>query len=138
MKRKVEMIVCPARVVTKTFASFFFPSLLANAMGRIGGITSPFIISESTSLRTIGVIMFLVSGATAIFTRCLPETVGRPLGDFDDKNDVVVVVELPSKSKLEKVVHYPSAVSLGREGTVELPIGDGQTEMDNRKTPDLL
>ncbi|KAL3910153.1 MAG: hypothetical protein SGILL_007807 [Bacillariaceae sp.] len=56
---------------------------LANAMGRIGGITSPFIISESTSLRTIGIVMFLISTSTAMFSRCLPETVGKALGDFD-------------------------------------------------------
>jgi len=56
---------------------------LANAMGRIGGITAPFIVSESTSLRTIGMVMCLVSTMTAVFSRCLPETAGMALGDFD-------------------------------------------------------
>jgi hypothetical protein len=62
-----------------------FPSLtpIANAMGRIGGITSPFIISESTSLRTIGIVMCLVSTVTSMVTCCLPETAGIALGDID-------------------------------------------------------
>ncbi|KAG7366367.1 putative sugar transporter [Nitzschia inconspicua] len=59
---------------------------LANAMGRIGGITSPFIISGSTSIRTIGIVMCLVSMSTAVFTWCLPETAGKALGSFEDDN----------------------------------------------------
>jgi hypothetical protein len=96
----------PALVESKLFPLFFFLFLLANAMGRIGGITSPFIISESTSLRTIGIVMFVVSSATAIFTRCLPETSGRALGDFD--GSCVVVMEQKSTSKLG-VMKYPRA-----------------------------
>lgn len=65
-------------------------------MGRIGGITSPFIISESTSLRTIGIVMCLVSSTTSIFTRCLPETSGRALGDFDDGNGNVELEDEPA------------------------------------------
>jgi hypothetical protein len=83
-------------------------------MGRVGGITSPFIISESTSLRTIGIIMFLVSSVTAILTRCLPETAGRALGDYDG-NGGVVMVELQATTKQGDVIHYQPRESLEEE-----------------------
>jgi len=56
---------------------------LANALGRVGGITCPFIISRDTSLRTIGIVMFTVSIATSTFVKHLPETTGKALGNFD-------------------------------------------------------
>ena len=49
-------------------------------MGRIGGITCPFIISRDTSLRIIGLVMFSVGIITALFTSLLPETTGTALG----------------------------------------------------------
>ena len=52
-------------------------------MGRVGGITCPYIISRSASLRTIGLVMFSVSIATSIFVKCLPETSGKEMGNFD-------------------------------------------------------
>jgi hypothetical protein len=56
----------------------------ANAMGRIGGITCPFIISRDNSLRTIGLVMFFIGIMTSVFTWCLPETAGMALGNFDN------------------------------------------------------
>lgn len=61
--------------------SSFIP--LANALGRVGGITCPFIISRDTSLRTIGIVMFTVSIVTSAFVKHLPETTGKALGNFD-------------------------------------------------------
>lgn len=55
---------------------------LANAMGRIGGLLSPFIITESSSLRLIGAVMFAVSVMTSLCSHCLPETAGMAMGDF--------------------------------------------------------
>jgi len=57
---------------------------LANAMGRIGGITCPFIISRDNSLRTIGLVMFFIGIMTSVFTWCLPETAGMALGNFNN------------------------------------------------------
>ena len=75
---------------------------LANAAGRIGGITSPFIISESTSLRTIGIVMFLISSTTAILSRCLPETVGKALGDFSSDSETKTIAnELTSAAAID-------------------------------------
>ena len=58
----------------------------ANALGRVGGITCPFIVSRENSLRTIGFVMFSVSIVTSICVKNLPETVGKPLGNFDDSD----------------------------------------------------
>ena len=59
-----------------------FPT--ANAMGRIDGITCPFIISRDNSLRTIGLVMFFIGIMTSVFTSCLPETAGMALGNFNN------------------------------------------------------
>jgi len=56
---------------------------LANAMGRIGGITCPFIISRYISPQTIGIVMFSVSVATSIIVKCIPETSGEALGSIN-------------------------------------------------------
>lgn len=56
---------------------------LANTLGRIGGITCPYIISRDTPLRTIGLVMFLVGFTTSMFVKALPETTGKALGNFD-------------------------------------------------------
>lgn len=55
---------------------------LANALGRIGGMTCPFIVSRDNSLRTIGIVMFSVGLVTALSVYQLPETVGKALGNF--------------------------------------------------------
>eukprot|EP00536_Pseudo-nitzschia_multiseries_P006125 jgi/Psemu1/192373/e_gw1.126.79.1 len=56
---------------------------LANALGRIGGITCPFVISRDASLQTIGLVMFLVGVVTSFCIHQLPETTGKALGTFD-------------------------------------------------------
>lgn len=55
---------------------------LANALGRIGGMTCPFIVSRDNSLRTIGIVMCSVALVTALSVHQLPETVGKALGNF--------------------------------------------------------
>ena len=52
----------------------------ANAIARIGGSLSPYIISERTSLLEIGIVMFCISLVTARFTSKLPETMGVAMG----------------------------------------------------------
>ena len=52
-------------------------------MGRVGGITCPFIVSRDTSLRAIGLRMFSVSIATSVFVKYIPETFGKALGNID-------------------------------------------------------
>jgi len=56
---------------------------LANAMGRVGGITCPFIVSRNTSLRVIGIVMFSVGVATSVIVKHLPETSGKALGSIE-------------------------------------------------------
>ena len=71
----------PFNLFQRSQITFFSsPSVSANAMGRIGGITCPFIISRDTSLRLIGLVMFSVGIITALFTSLLPETTGTALG----------------------------------------------------------
>lgn len=53
---------------------------VANAIARIGGSLSPYIISERTPLLAIGIIMFCISLVTARFTSKLPETKGVAMG----------------------------------------------------------
>eukprot|EP00531_Pseudo-nitzschia_arenysensis_P014514 CAMPEP_0116157084 /NCGR_PEP_ID=MMETSP0329-20121206/23161_1 /TAXON_ID=697910 /ORGANISM="Pseudo-nitzschia arenysensis, Strain B593" /LENGTH=626 /DNA_ID=CAMNT_0003654179 /DNA_START=197 /DNA_END=2078 /DNA_ORIENTATION=+ len=55
---------------------------LANALGRVGGMTCPFIVSRDNSLRTIGIVMFSVGLVTSLSVHQLPETAGKALGDF--------------------------------------------------------
>ena len=52
----------------------------ANAIARIGGSISPYIISERTPLLVVGIIMLCVSLVTASFTWNLPETKGVGMG----------------------------------------------------------
>jgi putative MFS transporter len=90
-----RMFIMAATSITWLHTSELLPTEIratghgfANAMGRIGGITSPFIISKSTSLRTIGIVMCLISTFTAVFSRCLPETAGRAMGDLDSDPEI--------------------------------------------------
>jgi hypothetical protein len=110
-----------------TFCTYLFSFSEANAMGRIGGITSPFIISERTSLRTIGIVMFLVSVATAIFTHSLPETAGKGLGDVTRN---VVEVEPKSTSTLG-VVHDSRAPLDEKEEPDDVNITSSKHEDDD-------
>ena len=52
----------------------------ANALGRLGGLLCPYIITEGTSLPLIGIVLFVVSFATARISGSLPETAGKSLG----------------------------------------------------------
>ena len=52
----------------------------ANAIARIGGSVSPFLITENTPLLTIGIVMLCISLVTARFTSKLPETMGAEMG----------------------------------------------------------
>jgi putative MFS transporter len=52
----------------------------ANAIARIGGSLSPFLISERTPLLAIGIVMLCISLTTARFVSKLPETKGVAMG----------------------------------------------------------
>jgi len=52
----------------------------ANAVARIGGAVSPYIVSEGTPLLAIGIIMLCVSVWTASCVSKLPETMGVGMG----------------------------------------------------------
>jgi hypothetical protein len=54
----------------------------ANAMARLGGFISPFIITQGNSLWLIGIIVLIVSLVTAEFASRLPETTGKSMGDI--------------------------------------------------------
>ena len=52
----------------------------ANAVARLGGAFSPFIVSPSMPLHTIGIIMGVVSFVTCVLSWHMPETQGKALG----------------------------------------------------------
>jgi MFS family permease len=52
----------------------------ANAMARLGGAFSPFIVASSTPMRLIGIIMGAVAAVTCVLSWQLPETQGKALG----------------------------------------------------------
>ena len=52
----------------------------ANAVARLGGAIAPFIVSQSTPMRLIGIIMATVSFITCALSWNLPETQGKALG----------------------------------------------------------
>ena len=52
----------------------------ANAMARLSGAITPFVISTKTPFATIGVVSLLVGAATATCAAHLPETKGRTMG----------------------------------------------------------
>lgn len=52
----------------------------ANAMARLGGAFTPFIVSTSVPMRLIGIIMASVAFITCILSWNLPETQGKALG----------------------------------------------------------
>ena len=58
----------------------------ANALARIGGFLCPYIISEGTSLRAIGVFIFAVSMVTGLISWLLPETQGKAIGEAQLSN----------------------------------------------------
>eukprot|EP00536_Pseudo-nitzschia_multiseries_P004934 jgi/Psemu1/189335/e_gw1.87.77.1 len=63
----------------------------ANAMARLGGFLSPYFITESNPLSSIGGLVLTVSIITAECARRLPETAGKSMGDVKD----TVMIEKP-------------------------------------------
>lgn len=59
----------------------------ANAVARIGGFCSPFLIAGDISLINIGIVMLVVHFATAFFVSKLPETKGMDLGKVSNRED---------------------------------------------------
>ena len=57
---------------------------VANAVGRIGGFMSPYLVSSTTPVTTIGVVMFAISILAAFCAWNLPETGGRPMDRMMD------------------------------------------------------
>ena len=53
----------------------------SNAVARLAGSLSPFLVRSSTGFNTIGVTMMAVSFMTALFVHHLPETNGQRLGE---------------------------------------------------------
>ena len=54
----------------------------ANAMLRLGGLVSPYLITEGNSMVVIGVLVLVISLATAECANRLPETAGKSMGDI--------------------------------------------------------
>jgi MFS family permease len=52
----------------------------ANAVARVGGFVSPYIVEGDTDLLRAGVIILAVHVVTVFAVSCIPETKGRPLG----------------------------------------------------------
>ena len=53
----------------------------ANAMARLGGFVSPYLITEGNSLGIIGALVLVISLVTAECAKRLPETAGKSMGD---------------------------------------------------------
>lgn len=56
----------------------------ANAVARIGGFCSPFLIAGDASIFHIGIIMLIVHIVTAFFVSKLPETKNMKLGEVTE------------------------------------------------------
>jgi len=64
----------------------------ANAIARLSGIFSPYLVSSDTPFPVIGFVLFMLSLSTASFAWNLPETKGKSLGStrtIDQKLDEV-------------------------------------------------
>lgn len=59
----------------------------SNAVARLSGSMSPFLVKSSTGFNTIGLTMMLVSFLTAIFVYHLPETNGKRLGEVNEEKE---------------------------------------------------
>lgn len=64
----------------------------ANAVARLGGAISPFLISRAVNMETIAIVMGIISIVTSLAAWNLPETAGKALGsqgranlDYGDK-----------------------------------------------------
>lgn len=62
---------------------------MANALGRIGAFTSPYLVSSRTPITAVGAIMLVVNIVTAASASRLPETKGVEIGHVTDDNQQV-------------------------------------------------
>jgi MFS family permease len=87
----------------------------ANAMARIGGAFSPFLVSEATPPRLIGIMMASVAFVTCAVSWYLPETQGKALGtahssSFGPDVDPPQVEVTESKGKEQVVPNQTSEI----------------------------
>jgi MFS family permease len=59
----------------------------ANAVARLSGSMSPFLVKSSTGFNTIGLTMMMVSLVTALLVYHLPETNGKRLGEVTEDKE---------------------------------------------------
>lgn len=59
---------------------------VANALGRVGAFTSPYLVSSRTPITIVGTIMLVVNIVTATSAWHLPETKGVEIGHVTDEN----------------------------------------------------
>ena len=52
----------------------------ANAIARLGGAVSPFLVSPSVKMENIGIVMGCVSVVASVIAWNIPETAGQTLG----------------------------------------------------------
>jgi len=65
----------------------------SNAVARLGGSLSPYLVTDATPMATIGSVMLTISLATTFAVAGLPETMGLSMGassSVDDDGDVEV------------------------------------------------
>ena len=64
----------------------------ANAVARIGGFISPYLVTGSAPLRTAGIVFLVVHFTAAFFSSRLPETKGMELGKATDerRNETII------------------------------------------------
>ena len=67
-----------------TYPFFRIGHSAANAVARIGGFCSPFLIAGDASIFHIGIIMLIVHIVTAFFVSKLPETKNMKLGEVTE------------------------------------------------------
>jgi MFS family permease len=63
----------------------------ANAVARFSGAFCPYVVSSTTSFRTIGTVLLTISVSTCLFAWNLPETKGKSMGaiGLDHKRDSI-------------------------------------------------
>lgn len=81
----------------------------ANAVGRLGGFFSPYVVAGNTSLPVVGIVMLFVHGFTAFCASRLPETKGKAIGRVNQAStgfaaeDISQATELSSVAPRERV-----------------------------------
>jgi MFS family permease len=77
---------------------------VANALGRIGAFSSPYLVSSRTPITTVGVIMLVVNLVTATSAYQLPETKGVEIGHVTDNNQETVAATATAPSAVRPIV----------------------------------